>query len=258
MVGAHSVACALEYARERMIHPIAYTDGACLGNPGPGGWGVRILYPDGSVRECGGATAATTNNRMELQGAIDALQVISAAPQATIYTDSRYVIDGLTKWIHNWRRRGWQTTAHTPVKNRDLWLVLYHLNHPGIRWQHVRGHSGDPNNERVDTIARLFAQGAQPQLFCGPRGASQDPVSLAPPDHPTPSATNQQASRHRPARYVSIVHGTVAIDADWDTCASRVRGVSGAFYKKVHSAAELAEFCAKHGTVPPPGAWECG
>ena len=75
-----------------MPHPIAYTDGACLGNPGPGGWGVRILYPDGSVQECGGAAAATTNNRMELQGAIAALQVISNAPQATIYTDSRYVI----------------------------------------------------------------------------------------------------------------------------------------------------------------------
>jgi ribonuclease HI len=221
---------------------------------------VRILYPDSSVREYGGAAATTTNNRMELQGAIAALQVISAAPQATIYTDSRYVIDGLTKWIHNWRRRDWQTTAATPVKNRDLWTVLERLHHPGIRWRHVRGHSGDPNNERVDHIARLFAQGALPQLFCGPRGAPQDPVATTPPDHvaTTTAAANQQASRHRPARYASIVHGTLAIDADWHACASRVRGVSGALYKKVYSAAELAEFCAKNGIVPPPGAWEGG
>jgi ribonuclease HI len=219
---------------------------------------VRILYPDGLVQEYGGAAAATTNNRMELQGAIEALKIIGTATPATIYTDSRYVIDGLTKWIHNWRRRGWQTTAATPVKNSDLWMMLERLHHPGLRWRHVRGHSGDAHNERVDTIARLFAQGAPPPLFRGPRGAPQDPVTMAAPDHPTTSATNQQTSRYRPVRYVSIVYGTVAVDADWHACVSRVRGVSGALYKKVHSAAELAEFCAKHGAVPPPGAWEGG
>jgi ribonuclease HI len=244
-----------------MTHPIAYTDGACLGNPGPGGWGVRILYPDGLVREYGGAAAATTNNRMELQGAIEALKMLGAAPQATIHTDSRYVIDGLTRWIHSWRRRGWQTTAHTPVKNRDLWLVLDRLQHAGIRWRHVRGHSGNPNNERVDTIARLFARGTPPQLFCGPGGVPPDPVTTMPPDQATATTgvANQPASRHhRAARYASIVHGTLAIDEDWHTCAGRVRGVSGALYKKVHSAVELAEFCAKHGIIPPPGAWEGG
>ena len=107
-----------------MHGPVAYTDGACLGNPGPGGWGVRILHADGTVCELGGRAAATTNNRMELQAAIAALQVLHTSPQVAIFTDSRYVIDGLTKWLPAWRRRGWVTSTNTPVKNRDLWMTL--------------------------------------------------------------------------------------------------------------------------------------
>src|SRR5262245_35015305 len=125
-----------------MLYPVTYTDGACLGNPGPGGWGVRILYADGSVQELGGAEPATTNNRMQLQLAIAALKIIGAAKAATIITDSRYVIDGLTRWMHGWRRRGWITTGNTPVKNQDLWRTLDQLNHAGIQWQHVYGHTG--------------------------------------------------------------------------------------------------------------------
>jgi ribonuclease HI len=242
-----------------MTRPIAYTDGACLGNPGPGGWGVRILYPDGSVQELGGAVGTTTNNRMELQAAIEALKVIGSCAEATIFTDSRYVIDGLTKWIQSWRRRGWKTTADTPVKNRQLWMTLDRLHHPGMRWQHVRGHSGEPNNERVDTIARLFAQGERPQLFCGQQGSPLDPVIAAVPRQPTATipAANQQKPDRCAVRYVSIVHGTVAIDDNWPACASRVRGVSGAHYKKVYSPEELAAFCAQHGVLPPPEASAC-
>jgi ribonuclease HI len=200
----------------------------------------------------------TTNNRMELQAAIEALKVIGSSAEATIFTDSRYVIDGLTQWMRGWRRRGWKTTADTPVKNRELWMALDHLQHAGIRWQHVRGHSGDPNNERVDAIARLFAQGARPQLFCGQQGALCDPVTIPLPRQPTTTiaAADQQESDRRAVRYVSIVHGTVAIDDNWPTCASRVRGVSGAHYKKVRSPAELAAFCAQYGVLPPPDAWE--
>jgi ribonuclease HI len=239
---------------------IAYTDGACIGNPGPGGWGVRLLYPDGAVRELGGGVAATTNNRMELQGALEALKAIGPCPEVTLYTDSRYVIDGVTKWIHGWRRRGWQTMAATPVKNRELWIALDRMNHAGIRWRYVRGHSGDPNNERVDTIARAFALGQSPPLFCGQRGAPSDPVQEAPT--PTLSTTplmtpKPPPSSLRAARYVSIVQGEVALDNDWTTCAARVRGVSGARYKKVHSPEDLAAFCAQHGVAPPLDLW-CG
>jgi ribonuclease HI len=238
---------------------IAYTDGACIGNPGPGGWGVRLLYPDGFVRELGGAVESTTNNRMELQGALEALKVIGPSVEATICTDSRYVIDGLTKWIHRWRHRGWRTTADTPVKNRQLWMALDQVNHPGIRWQHVRGHSGDPENERVDTIARLFALGQSPQLFCGQRGSLVDPVMGAPATGASGAAVatpHQPASSPPATRYVSIVQGEVALDHDWASCAARVRGVSGARYKKVHSPEELAVFCAQYGVVPPPDFWE--
>jgi ribonuclease HI len=195
---------------------------------------------------------------MELQAAIEALKVIGSSAEATVFTDSRYVIDGLTKWIQNWHRRGWQTMANTPVKNRALWIALHRLNHAGIRWQHIRGHSGEPNNERVDAIARLFAQGARPQLFCGQQGSPCDPVTITLSRQPptTITAADQQEPDRRAVRYVSIVHGTVAIDDNWPTCASRVRGVSGAHYKKVRSPEELAAFCAQYGVLPPPDAWE--
>lgn len=160
--------------------PIVYTDGACLGNPGPGGWGVRIYFPDGTIRELGGAATATTNNRMEIQAAIEALRTIVGSPRATVYTDSRYVIDGITKWLPTWRRRGWVTTAQTPVKNRELWVTLDRYQHRGITWRHVRGHSGDPNNERVDTIARAFASGKALALFCGSYDSPLDPLQAQP------------------------------------------------------------------------------
>jgi ribonuclease HI len=239
-----------------MHGPVAYTDGACLGNPGPGGWGVRILYADGRVCELGGRVAATTNNRMELQAAIAALQVLHTSPRVAIFTDSRYVIDGLTKWLPAWRRRGWVTSTNTPVKNHDLWMTLEGLNHPGVRWQHVYGHRGDPNNERVDAIARACAAGACPPLFCGQGGAPDDPV-LAPTAATLPprAASEPPARSHAPAPayYVSIVHGTAAIDTDWPACAARVRGVSGAQYRKVRTREELAAFCAAHGVEPPQG-----
>ena len=240
-----------------MQMPVAHTDGACSGNPGPGGWGVRILYPDGSVREFGGAAPSTTNNRMELQAAIEALTVLKSCPQATVVTDSRYVLDGLTRWIHNWRRRNWLTAANTPVKNRDLWMTLEPLNHSGIHWQHVRGHAGDPGNERVDAIARAFARGATLELFCGPAASPADPMRTASATRSNPLSPALAASRDRrtppfgTARYVSIVQGTVRLDDTWAACAARVHGVSGARYKKVQTPQELAAFCAQHGVEAP-------
>lgn len=235
----------------------AYTDGACLGNPGPGGWGVRILYADGTVRELGGSAASTTNNRMELQAAIAALQATRTSLQLAIFTDSRYVIDGLTKWLNAWRRRGWLTATRTPVKNRDLWMTLEGLSHAGVRWQHVYGHRGDPNNERVDQIARACAAGACPALFYGQAGAPDDPVAPAVPTYPAPPTPAMPAPPHGstpvpgPVRYVSVVHGSAAIDTSWAACAARVRGVSGARYRKVRTPEELAAFCTAHGVEPP-------
>jgi ribonuclease HI len=144
-----------------------YTDGACTGNPGPGGWGVVIYFKDGSVHELGGAAAQTTNNRMEMQAAITALKLLKADSQPapiSLYTDSEYLIKGVTQWIKGWKRKGWKTAQGKAVLNQDLWEVLDELNSNLVSWHHVRGHAGNVGNERCDTIARAFANGQSPSL----------------------------------------------------------------------------------------------
>jgi ribonuclease HI len=139
-----------------------YTDGACTGNPGPGGWGTIVYFTDGSVYEMGGAEAQSTNNRMELQAAIQALKVLKASGQTEVvvlYTDSEYVKNGITKWVKGWKKKAWKTVQGKAVLNQDLWETLDELNSPLVDWQHVRGHSGNDGNDRCDTIARAFANG---------------------------------------------------------------------------------------------------
>ncbi|MBZ8182899.1 ribonuclease HI [Oscillatoria salina] len=145
-----------------------YTDGACIANPGPGGWAVVVYFADGSVFEMGDRVAPTTNNRMELQAAIAALKIFAGSNQTepvTLYTDSEYVQKGITQWIHNWKKRGWQNSQGKPVENKDLWEALERLNSPLIDWQHIRGHSGDEGNERCDAIANAFARGQIPDML---------------------------------------------------------------------------------------------
>jgi ribonuclease HI len=144
-----------------------YTDGACLGNPGVGGWGAVVYFTDGSVYEVGGTVPETTNNRMELQAAIEALQIFRACGQnepVTLYTDSEYVIKGITQWIKGWKLKNWKTSQGKAVLNQDLWKNLDQLNDAKIQWQHVRGHSGNVGNERCDAIAFSFASGQPPRL----------------------------------------------------------------------------------------------
>jgi len=131
-----------------------FTDGACSGNPGPGGWGA-ILRFNGTEKELSGAEALTTNNRMELMAAIAALEALTRPCAVTLTTDSQYVKDGLTKWIHGWKRNGWTTSDKKPVKNEDLWkrLDAAAARHR-VTWQWVRGHTGHPENERADALAR--------------------------------------------------------------------------------------------------------
>jgi ribonuclease HI len=207
------------------------------------------------VQEFGGAEAHTTNNRMELLAVIEALERLQDFQQATLLTDSRYVIDGITKWLSSWRRRGWLTVSGTPVKNRELWQHLARLHHAGIHWQHVRGHRGNPHNERVDTIARAFASGSRPHLFHGQFNASDDPVAAQalrrPPTNPDSLTQRREKTRDAP-RYVSIIEGKVAVDDTWPVCAARVRGISGALYKKIYSSQELVAFCTEHGVRRPP------
>jgi ribonuclease HI len=130
-----------------------HSDGACRGNPGPGGWGAVLRYGD-SVRELSGAVSQTTNNRMELQGVIEALRVLKRQVSADVYTDSQYVRNGITEWLAGWKARGWRTADRKPVKNQDLWEELDALaqSHQ-LRWHWVKGHSGVPDNERCDELA---------------------------------------------------------------------------------------------------------
>jgi ribonuclease HI len=132
-----------------------YTDGACRGNPGPGGWGAILRFGT-AEKELYGAQAETTNNRMELTAVIRALEVLKRECQVAITTDSNYVKDGITKWIHNWKKNGWKNASKKPVKNSDLWKELDMLvKQHQIEWHWVKGHSGHPENERADALANL-------------------------------------------------------------------------------------------------------
>jgi len=131
-----------------------FTDGACQGNPGPGGW-AAIVDENGARGELHGAEVRTTNNRMELMAVIRALESLSQPSQVRVVTDSQYVALGMTRWIHSWRRKGWKTASGSPVKNRDLWQMLWDCAEKHrLTWEWVRGHDGHPENERVDALAK--------------------------------------------------------------------------------------------------------
>ncbi|WP_328189901.1 ribonuclease HI [Marinobacter sp. OP 3.4] len=132
-----------------------YTDGACKGNPGRGGWGALLSY-GGHTRELSGGERATTNNRMELMAAIQGLRALKRSCKVDLYTDSQYVRKGITEWMNGWKKNGWKTAARKPVKNEDLWRALdEEVARHDIRWHWVRGHSGVPGNERADALANL-------------------------------------------------------------------------------------------------------
>nr|WP_025898163.1 ribonuclease HI [Sneathiella glossodoripedis] len=130
-----------------------YTDGACSGNPGPGGWGALLEYK-GKQKEIYGGAAETTNNRMELSAAINALNALQRKSSVDLHTDSTYVRDGITKWMVNWKKNGWKTAAKKPVKNQDLWMELdAAIRRHDVRWHWVKGHAGNPGNEKADELA---------------------------------------------------------------------------------------------------------
>lgn len=183
-----------------------YTDGACSGNPGPGGWGVVIYFTDGRLQEIGGADQNTTNNRMELQAAISALEAYNHSQQTdpiTLYTDSEYVRNGITKWVNGWKKKGWKTAAGKPVMNQDLWQTLDELNSGNVTWKYVKGHAGDPGNERADAVAVKCAQSQSlvGSTVLNPTGTisiATGPVETAtpaPPQSTTPT-TNQATANN--------------------------------------------------------------
>ena len=226
---------------------VMFTDGAAKGNPGPGGWGVVIVTPDGAVVELGGREDHSTNNRMELTGAIRGLEEIAGRPgPLAIYTDSTYVIQGIEQWIWGWRRRGWKTATGTDVLNRDLWERLATLvdarGKGGIAWHYVRGHVGTPGNERVDAIADGLAQRRDIQFYRGP--LSDYPIAVLDlpeetglPRRSSPSVGGAPKTAYS---YLSVVDGQAMRHATWAECERRVKGRSGARFKKATSASDEA------------------
>ena len=234
-----------------------FTDGAAKGNPGPGGWGA-ILATAERVREIGGGSPHTTNNKMELTAVIEALRAARGLEgKVLLHTDSTYVIRGITEWIHGWRRRGWKTAEGQPVLNRELWEALAaavaERGRGGIAWHYVRGHVGTPGNERCDEIATGFAAGDMVGLYEGPRAAYDIDLRDVPEDTSVPKRSGSAKSGAKAAAfsYLSLVNGVPMRHASWAECERRVRGVSGARYKKSTSAEDEAAILRSWGTSLP-------
>lgn len=240
---------------------VAFADGAAKGNPGPGGWGVILVTPAGEVRELGGGAPHTTNNRMELTAVIEALRAAQAlhGPLA-LHTDSTYVIRGIREWIHAWRKRGWKTVSGGDVMNRDLWEALAGLAAARsaaerIAWHYVRGHSGVPGNERADAIAEGHAAGRPPALYTGPLVRYPVAVLDLPEDTSVPArkSGSGRAQKTRPHSYLSLVDGEVARHATWAECERRVKGRSGARFKKAASPSDEAVILRAWGVTVDDG-----
>ena len=186
----------------------AATDGACSGNPGPGGWGALLRFEDGSVEEFGGHDAATTNNRMELQAALELLERLADLPRhpdLTLRTDSKYLIDGLGSWMKGWKRKGWKTAAGKPVLNQDLWKALDQAQLPDVPLRYVKGHSGDPDNDRVDRIAVAYSRGDDPGLRRGAAGGDHVTAAAAPvADDPAPAVLHGLLTRLELAERLAV------------------------------------------------------
>ena len=229
-----------------MANVIIFTDGAAKGNPGPGGWGA-IIADEKSVVELGGGEAHTTNNRMELRAAIEALSFAQRYKKEDIivYPDSEYVVNGATKWGSGWRRNGWMTKAKKPVLNRDLWEPLLELvdGFAGrLEWQVVGGHVGVPGNERVDAIADGFARSERVDLYRGPRssyGVDLTDLSFDKALHQARAASRGRSSRTAYS-YVSMVEGKIEVHKTWKECEARVRGKMARFKKALSPQDEAA------------------
>ena len=233
---------------------VVFADGACSGNPGPGGWGA-IVSDETRVVELGGYHSTTTNNRMELEAVYQALKNIHARQskaQITIYTDSNYVVQGITKWISSWKKNSWKTLAKEEVKNKDLWIKLDEIfseakEFCSIEWKHVDGHSGIPGNERADEIAASFSKRDEIELFDGLiENYSVDLTYLM--ASKVPKAKSKSKSKGK-VFYLSLVNGKVFRDETWKACEARVKNQRGAKYKKFSSPEEEREILHTWGVL---------
>ncbi|MFZ2521958.1 MAG: ribonuclease HI [Minisyncoccia bacterium] len=210
-----------------------FTDGSSRGNPGPGGWGA-ILISDDLVKEIGGRENSTTNNRMELTAVISSLELSPSGEEIIIYTDSAYVLNGITRWVKGWQKNNWKTSQKEEVLNRDLWEKLVKLTvHRVIDWKLIKGHSGTAGNERCDVIATSFADDKPVILYNGSRERYGVNISVFPKsDLGERKGERKSKSKSKAYSYVSVVKGEIKLHKTWDDCKKRVSGISGAKYKK--------------------------
>ncbi len=210
---------------------IIFSDGSSRGNPGPGGYGA-IIKQDDKVFELGGGEQKTTNNRMELMGAIKALESVKSKDNIELHTDSKYLIDGITKWVFNWQKKGWKTAGgkDTDVANRDLWEDLVKAtSDKKIKWIYVAGHAEIPGNERCDEIATSFADNVSIKLFKGEASDYEVDLSITEGNVCSPKNTSNKSKAYS---YLSVVNGKLEKHLTWPDCEKRVKGVSSARYKK--------------------------
>ncbi len=212
-----------------------FSDGSSLGNPGPGGWGTIVhIHKGGEVCELGGKNPKTTNNRMEMTAVIEALVFVDdkklKEPNITINTDSQYLINGITKWVHGWQANGWMTKTKVPVLNKDLWQKLVNLTSgKEIEWCYVEGHAGIPGNERVDEIATSFAAGDETPLFTGM--LADYPIEIKNLVPAYAGASKHKSSSAKAYSYLSMVDGKIEMHKTWTECEQRVKGKKARFKK---------------------------
>lgn len=220
---------------------LIFCDGACSGNPGPGGWAC-IVSLDGKVMELGGGEDNTTNNRMEMMAAIRALEKVAGSPKTvTVYTDSSYLVKGITGWVFGWQKNDWKTAEGKEVSNRDLWQqlleVLKTVGHKNVRWTHIPAHSGIAANERVDEIAVSFSKKTPVTLYSG--DVENYTVSFEIP-------VLEQGEKIKPF-YLSFVDGKLERHGTWPECEKRVKGKNNAKFKKISTKAEESQTLGKWG-----------
>jgi ribonuclease HI len=208
-----------------------YCDGSAIGNPGPGGWGAVILKDEVSlgrkIIELGGSEKHTTNNRMELTAAIEAIASIKGEYRITVKTDSAYVVNGMSKWVFGWERNGWRTATKGEVLNKDLWQKLMkEVSKRDVEWEHVSAHTGILMNERVDVIANSFARGEKIKLFEGDERTYKQFLE----DAPKARIVSKSAKAYS---YVSMVDGKIMTHSTWKECEARVQGQKARFKKSV-------------------------
>ncbi len=231
-----------------------FTDGACSGNPGPGGWGAVIISTSGNILEIGGRDPSTTNNRMEMMAVLKSLEALKKIKgRAQFFTDSLYVLRGITQWCWGWKRNSWKTSEGQDVTNRDLWqemiALVEELGRKNIDWHYCRGHQGTPGNERCDEIAVAFSKGDSISLFKGSIKDYSYDILKFPKIEPWPEM-KQKSEKVAAFSYLSLTGNIVTRHSDWASCERRVKGKSGVKFKKAKSAADEKEILTSWGLNP--------